>query len=542
LKRDQEAIRCLVDNPSSVSSYAHQVDSGDNRVDDRYEYVIITSQELAQHSGEFTFQEFIQYKQAQGVNATLVTTESIYRNPDYWDPRPKYNDRAARIRNFIRHAYVNWHTDYVLLAGDADGDNWQDNIVPARQLFAACIGLPLAHNEELEGYIPADIYYAGLDGTFNADGDERWGENASGNDKGTGDEADLLAEIYIGRICVDSVAEVSNFVRKTISYDTTNDDYLRRVLMVGEFLGFEGAASWGANHMELLAKMLPDWHEITALYEREHNWDSNDLAEFLSNGTHLLHHLGHGWTNHAMKMSSRDAQYLTNDKLFFIYSQTCLAGSFDNWVPGDNYYEQDSFAEAFTCESEHAAFAVIMNSRYGLGRHNSTDSPGQRYHASFIQALNDGYCELGRGNQRSKDTNLWRVDENGMRWIHYEANLIGDPQLAIKGPFMKGDEISIEVVRPTPGILYFGDAEQLELDFLRRPIIIGPVSVEVATKGNISKVNFYLDGKHMATDDTKPYIWQCEMTTWGCHLITAVAIGRNGGTAGHGVETWSIPR
>ena len=121
--------------------------------------------------------------------------------------------------------------------------------------------------------------------------------------------------------------------------------------------------------------------------------------------------------------------------LFFIYSQTCLAGSFDNWVPGDYYYEWDSFAETFTVEIPHGAFAVILNSRYGLGRYDSTDSPGQRYHLAFIDALfNKDIRELAKANQDSKEVNIWRVNENGMRWIHYQTNLLGDPQVAIKGP------------------------------------------------------------------------------------------------------------
>jgi hypothetical protein len=292
--------------------------------------------------------------------------------------------------------------------------------------------------------------------------------------------------------------------------------------------------------MELLSPMFPDWYEISSLYEREQDWDVNDLAGFLTNGTHMLHHLGHGWTSHAIKMSAQDALYLSNEHYFFIYSQTCLAGSFDNWVPGDNYYEQDSFAEGFTSEAEHAAFAVIMNSRYGLGRHNSTDSPGQRYHAAFIQALNNGYCELGRANQLSKQANLWRVDENGMRWIHYEANLIGDPSLAVKGIIPEKEDLSIELIRPTAGTVYVQDVARLEIEFLHRPIIIGPILVQANVTGTAEEVNFYLDGKYMATDKIPPYSWECEVLGQGRHMLTALAIGTNGSTDSHGVEGWFI--
>jgi len=537
LERDGVAAQRLVDNPNAVYTYSPFKDEGKTAF---YKYVIITSQDLAETNGNYSLQNLVSYKEAEGISATIVTTDAIYRDPAYWDPHPLFNDKQARIRNFIRYAYTNWQTDYVLLAGDADVDTFQENIVPARRLFAACRGLPLSHEEELEGFIPADIYYAGLDGTFNTDRDERWGENATENNLTSEDEADLLAEVYIGRICVDSAVEIENFVRKTIAYDTTDFDYLHQVLMVGEYLGFEGIASWGANHMELLTKMIPDWYTVDTLYERDRNWDAIDLANLFANGTHMLHHLGHGWTNYAIKMSAQDAQYLTNELYFFIYSQTCLAGSFDNWIPGDKYYEQDSFAEAFTSEAEYGAFAAILNSRYGLGRHNSTDSPGQRYHAAFINTLSEGYLELGLANQMSKDANVWRVDENGMRWIHYEANLIGDPILAIKGPASHHDEVTVEVLRPTAGTVYIKDVETVTVAFLHRPLIIGPITVETDATGTIEQVDFYLDGMHMATDDKAPYIWKCETSLWGRHMLTAVAVSIDNTTDSHGIEAWFI--
>ena len=77
-----------------------------------------------------------------------------------------FDDIPAKIRNFIRHAYMDWQTDYVLLGGDADVIVEDDNIVPFRGLFADEDGLPLdvgrLYHEEDD--IPSDVYYACLDG------------------------------------------------------------------------------------------------------------------------------------------------------------------------------------------------------------------------------------------------------------------------------------------------------------------------------------------------------------------------------------------
>ena len=436
LEKDKMEVIKRVDNPGMVSSYVQKPGSSiqSSLVDssETYEYVIITNNDLAAAAA---FQDFMDYKEFKGLHATIMTTEAIYADPSYRNLIPQFNDNQVAIRNFIKDAYMNWEADYVLLAGDSDTDNEADNIIPARLLYATSDGLPLTNYDKLEGYIPSDVYYGCLDGNFNADKDDKWGENASGNDVANDDEADLYAEVWIGRACVDSAEEISNFVMKTLAYEQTDDDYLRNVLMLGEHLGFGGVAEYGAYQMEEIEPLITEWYTIETWYERDDSWNAEQLMNYLNCDTvHLINHLGHGYTDYALKISTYEAEHLTNDNYFFIYSQTCLAGSFDNWVPGDYYYEHDSFAEMFTVEIPHGAFAVILNSRYGLGRYDSTDSPGQRYHAAFIDALfNKEIRELAKANQASKEINIWRVNENGMRWIHYQTNLLGDPQVAIKG-------------------------------------------------------------------------------------------------------------
>jgi len=437
LEKDKLEVIKRVDNPGMISSYVQKsacsIQSSLIDLSETYEYVIITNNDLA---GAAAFQDFIDYKNSKGIHATIMTTEAICADPSYWNPKPPFNDNQVAIRNFIKDAYMNWEADYVLLAGDSDTDNEADNIIPARLLYATSDGLPLTNYAKLEGYIPSDVYYGCLDGNFNADKDEKWGENASANDVANEDEADLYAEVWVGRACVDSVEEVSNFVMKTLAYEQTDDDYLRNVLMLGEYLGFGGVSDYAAYQMEEIELLIPEWYNIETWYERDGSWNAEQLLYYLNQDTvHLINHLGHGYTNYALKISTYEAEHLTNDNYFFIYSQTCLAGSFDNWVPGDYYNEHDSFAEMFTVEIPHGAFAVILNSRYGLGRYDSNDSPGQRYHAAFIDALyNKETRELAKANQASKEINIWRVNENGMRWIHYQTNLLGDPQVAIKGP------------------------------------------------------------------------------------------------------------
>ena len=223
LPEDRAEVLGMVDNPEDVSTYNRVVKSG-HSADPIFDYVIITDEELKNASVAPNFHDLIDWKRSKGLNATIVTTETIYAT---------YTgiDEQTKIRNFIRHAYLNWGVRYVLLGGDADredsgdvGGESGDEIVPARELWS------------FDGArIVADLYYACLDEDYDYDGDGVYGEPDDGE---WGGEVDLMAEVYVGRAPVDSPSELSNFVNKTISYESTSHDdpYLMDTWMIGELL------------------------------------------------------------------------------------------------------------------------------------------------------------------------------------------------------------------------------------------------------------------------------------------------------------------
>jgi len=95
-------------------------------------------------------------------------------------------------------------------------------------------------------------------------------------------------------------------------------------------------------------------------------WDKYDLMTVLNNDTpSIINHDGHGFVNYGLRLHNSDIDTLTNDRYFFVYSQTCLAGSFDNCY-NEHYYTDDCAAEHFTVETPHGAFAAIMNARCPL--------------------------------------------------------------------------------------------------------------------------------------------------------------------------------
>jgi len=455
LPGDKEKTIQMVDNPGAANSYteiperSHEGCIADPC--DSYDYVIITSNELKNSEGTYTFEDLIDSKNQKGVAATIVTVEEIIADSDY-DCDGMYgdgcsgelfNDKAAHIRNFIKDAYQNWGTEYVLLGGDGDGvdvgGESGDDIIPVRILYA--FGYDGGNHDK----IPADLYYAALDGNWNNDEDDYWGEDG---------EEDLYAEVYVGRAPVDSEEELSNFVMKTLAYEGSHESYLEEVWMVGEYLG---DSTWGGDYKDEIPNGssahgyttvgFPEYYNVNTLYDRDGYWPTSEMISVINNGAHIINHLGHAGILYVMKLCNApfyqagpfcgttgdtDVDDLTNTNYCFIYSQGCYPGAFDNW--DGVYTKSDSIAEHFVT-SEHGAFAVIMNSRYGWYKVGSTDGPSQHYDRQFWDAIfAEGITNIGKANQDSKEDNIGFLDGYGgdnMKWCYYSLNLLGDPELEI---------------------------------------------------------------------------------------------------------------
>lgn len=566
LEKDQHLVREIIDNPEIISTYP-----ANSHSDTQIQYVIITSKRFLDISEDYTFQDLVYHKKKIGINATIVTVEDIISNPDFsvngkWgdnnpnnpfyqspingDPK-KFDDVQAKIRNFIRYAYMEWGTDYILLAGDADTNNKKDNIVPLRGLFADERGLPLEGYASYEAMdLPSDLYYACLDGNFNYDGDNHFGEAAKFNTVANIDEADLYAEVYVGRACVDRPIEVSNFVQKIINYDDLYyDPYFKEILFLGESIGYQFYTNWGGDYKDVVAKYIPNEYNLSRLYDRDepyHHWNMSYYYDRLNiHPPIMINHDGHGSPTSALRLTCRAIESLNNTKYYFIYSQTCLAGSFDNCWPPSTYYDSDCIAEYFTVETPHGAIGVIMNSRYGLGSQETIDSPSGAYDESFFKAIfSESIREIGMANHYSKEDNIWHIDENGMRWACYETNLFGDPQIKIKEP-NPDINLSINITRPLKGgYIYINDGDPIPISFLNKPFILGNITIIAnATsipENMIESVEFSIDNTTLYIDPNAPYQWTLSKIGRGLHTITVKVNGKYNSTGEDKIQIYKI--
>jgi len=446
LEKDKVEVLQKIDNPETITTYTQSnINTGDS-----YDLLILTTDALQE--GFELLQNAHDY---EGLSTVIKTLTDVG------------GSSTEDIRDYIRDAYTDWGIDYVLIGGD-------DGVIPARILWV--YGLDEG-TTPYDTYMPSDLYYGCLDGPYNYDGDNKWGEPTDG--EGGGD-VDLMAEVYVGRACVDNAADVTNFVTKTVAYLTEDaeDPYLKEYCLAGEYMGDYGIATWGGNYMDQLIDScnddgystvgIPsDEYTITTLYDRDwpgNNWNKYDVMDIINNGIHTINHLGHSSYGYNMKMDYEDVYGLTNEKYCFIYSQGCMAGGFDN---PQGY---DSIAEHFTVKTQNAAYAVIMNARYGWFWSYSTDGDSQRFQREFWDAVfGEDIPEIGRANQDSKEDNLYIIERSCIRWCYYQLNLFGDPSLAfVKDPHANPD---LEIGDVTGGfgleamIKNTGDADATDVDW-----------------------------------------------------------------------------
>ena len=269
LSQDAQTVLGKVDNPAAATSYPlYSLRDGRS-----YDLLIVTTAALSS-----SFQPLKTYHDAHGVATEIHTTAEIGGSD------------AATVRDYITQRYTNDGISYVIIGAD-------DDILPAPNLYVEAWS-----GGDVETAMPGDVYFGCLDGTWNYDGDSRWGEPTDG--PGGGD-VDLVAEVYVGRACGGTTTEITRFVDKTLWYLNGGHTQPDKVLLVGEYLGFGGVSDYAAGMMEQLIDgcssdgyttvgIPSSDYVVDELFERDMTWTQTTLRNRINAGVHILNHLGHG--------------------------------------------------------------------------------------------------------------------------------------------------------------------------------------------------------------------------------------------------------
>jgi hypothetical protein len=411
-------LLALVDNPVQVAAqFAVPASDAD------YDYLIITIDEFTDD-----YAPLAEYYNERGVHTKIATVEWIGREFSG-------QDTPEQIRNFIIDQYTHHSIQTVLLAGDADSKTGGEMQVPARGFYAEVQSSQLYK----EYGIPSDLYYSALDGNWNADSDNLWGEPG---------EDDLLPELAVGRICADSSREIFNLIRKIKNYQSfpVAAD-ISKVLMAGENL-YTDPDTDGGDYLDLLiagsnqngyeTSGMPAEFDFTLLYERNRPWNSKELLTEIKQGCNFLFHAGHSNESLVMKFSL-SAITENNFKLVdgvthlnpVIYSHGCLAAAIDRLNPGN----LDCIAEEILALPNFAV-AFVGNSRYGWFNEGQTEGPSAHLHREFVHALYRlEKTRLGEAHRLSRLRTAPFVtipneyEPGATRWTFYGCNVLGDPAL-----------------------------------------------------------------------------------------------------------------
>jgi len=397
----QRAMR-LAQNPEMLQSYDSR-----GRTVGGYDMLVVTKQ---QYVG--AFDEYVSFYQARGLRTHVVALETITSTMSG-------QDNAEKLRNYILQEYEENGIMMVNLAGDVPA-------IPYRGLY--CYAQSGSGYEDYN--IPADLYYAALDGNWNDDGDDRWGEIG---------EDDLLPEIGIGRMCFSNQSELDNMLHKAMTYQTEPVlGEFHKIIMGGEHL-YDDPWTNGSQYLELLIGThddngytttgIPEDYEFTRLYEEQGTWSGTQLRNAINQGTQYVHHDGHantgyvaGWNTDQITDQRFSGVNGVEHNYTFFHTSGCICGDFSS----------DCILERMT-KIANFAVATFGNSRYGWFNEGQTEGPAIHLHRETEDAYyNDRIPYGGMALRESKiQTAPWvnapgQWEEGALRWNFYDLNMMGD--------------------------------------------------------------------------------------------------------------------
>lgn len=414
-----ERLNRLAQNPEALGQY-----SSGPKSPATYQYLII-----APAAFQNEFQSLIECYSRKGIVVYIATAENISSTVSGYDLQEK-------IRNYIKSEYQLHSIQYVLLAGKSPA-------LPHRGFYC--------HVVSGAGYtdsgIPSDLYFSGMDGTYDSNGNHVYAEVT--------DEPDLLPELSVGRMPAADTAELRHMIAKTVSYQTNPvPGEFNRPLLVGEYL-YASPLTFGSTYMNLLVGnqsangystygIPASSNNIRKLYDSivpgvaaVGYWTAASLIEKINSGHSFIHHLGHSSTSYMMRLYMADITDATFSQVngmihnfTILYTQGCYSGAFD----------QNNCIASKSLSIHNFLVAGIFNSRYGWFNEGTSDGPSEHLEREFVSALYDPATpekHIGTTHLISKIKTVpfislpGEFEPGAQRWVQYCSNVLGDPAMEI---------------------------------------------------------------------------------------------------------------
>lgn len=384
------------------------------------EYVVVTPSAFAH-----AVKPLVLWKARRGISAGIATTEDIVSQYPAVDP-------PASMREYLKAAYSSG-LRWVVIGGD-------ETVAPVRRAYAE---FPVYDGDPYK-LQQCDLYFAELDGNWDADGDGVWGEFF-------GDQAQIFPELYVGRLPFSTVEEAGTIIDKIIAYERgpLQADYLTRSLSVSTDQ-FRDWSSGIGQHGVVAQSMPSAWaHDLSTMIEAP---TGSDPAPVYPEGTSFGAALagGAGWVNYFVHgradgfvvrsagiMEWPRAYVFTNgagdDGNGYLnlapasstpgihLSAACDQGGFDLDAPPYSYSVDESVAEKLLFMPGGGAAAFVGQSRWGWV---STSY-------KLIQKFYEYVANPATPNHVGVYQTLAKLAYGSFRDLVYGNNLYGDPEMPV---------------------------------------------------------------------------------------------------------------
>jgi len=451
------------------------------KMDDEKKYDLVI---IAPRRFSYRLKPLVEHKNKMGLNTTLKTTESIYREALTGKYISRGVDKAEKIKLFIHWAKENWDIDYVLLVGGKKQQSLRWHL-PVRYSNVEDLD-PWASYQE--AYYLTDLYFADI---YKGDGEfDNWDSNGNGvfaewkqESTDPEDVIDLYPDVYIGRLACRNKIEVYRLVKKIINYETTtyNKSWFNNMVVVGgdtfpnskNFYEGEEVTNLSATYMENIG------FNVTRLWESDGSFNnSDDIAREINKGCGFLFLDGHGspitWDTHRANSNystwvddflTSEIDLLENyDKLPICIVDACHNSQFDtgltnmltgilkngfrdyfDWSPRNDCFGKlrwipRTWSWKMTSVKDRGSIATIGNTGLGYGEPNGIGGSALFCDAFFAEYVNtydkEKNLTIGRIYTQALELGIlyFHITRNKLdRKCAEEFHLLGDPSLMIGG-------------------------------------------------------------------------------------------------------------
>lgn len=358
-------------------------------------------------------------REGEGWTVEVITVEQI--NLGYSGV-----DLQEKIRNYIKGKKDDGYAFFTIL-GDVDQ-------VPVRLAY-----IPDGYDDSDDpnytgdgSYVETDLYYADLDGNWNADGDDKWGEYDN-------DSIDGVPDVMIGRLPASTLTEANDIVQKVINYSPQNSWFMKYLFLgtitFGDPLFPEGQILKDTIEYYI----LPSDFYWKKLYEQTGDLTGANVQSEINSGYGFVNFAGHGWPggwylgDNNWYYDANASSLINGNNLPVIFTMACSTSRF---------YDTDSIGEKFLLNPNGGAIAYFGASRVAWGYIGQWVTQGLAgkmdllFNINFFDLYTAGTPYLGAVWSESITDYIL---ENSISWLYdwktvaEYGTMFGDPSVMLVG-------------------------------------------------------------------------------------------------------------